>query len=353
MSNNIRQQKNDIPPSLKAQGKSCSPGMEGFSPEFRDPEHYIIDITYRIWEERGIDLIRQWYAPDCLVRTPHGLTDSVEPVVAGTAATLEEFPDRQLLPEDIIIGLKEKGFHSSHRVRSTATHRGDGSFGKATGKAITMLTIADCLCLENMIVEEWLVRDQAAMALQLGLDPVAFGTSLGKAAPEKYALPGKVLEARWADPQGFRIEGDEQPARKLIGKLEELWGAGTEAARLSAARDSHDRALRFEGPGGLLSYGREPMTAAVAGITASIPDGQFKVHHAITRRDEESPVRIALRWSYSGTHEGEGRYGKPTSCPLTVLGASHFELRKGKVINEWMLLDDLAMWAQISGWDRA
>ena len=35
---------------------------------------YILGITFEIWEERGIELIHQYYAPDCVV---HGL-DAVQ-----------------------------------------------------------------------------------------------------------------------------------------------------------------------------------------------------------------------------------------------------------------------------------
>ena len=84
--------------------------MKNFSPEFKTPEQYITDITYKIWEERGIGRIRDWYAADGPVRTPHGVTTSVEIVVQGTLETLHEFPDRQLLPEDIIIGDTAEGF---------------------------------------------------------------------------------------------------------------------------------------------------------------------------------------------------------------------------------------------------
>ncbi|MEZ4726080.1 MAG: hypothetical protein R3E79_02980 [Caldilineaceae bacterium] len=98
--------------------------MQNFSAEFETPEQYIIDITYKIWEARGIGRIRDWYAADCPVRTPHGVSDNVAAVISSTLSALHEFPDRQLLAEDIIIGDKANGFYSSHRVRSTATHLG-------------------------------------------------------------------------------------------------------------------------------------------------------------------------------------------------------------------------------------
>ena len=79
-------------------------GMKGFSDEFQSPEHYIIDITYRIWEERGLERIRDWYSDDCPVKTPMSFSVGVDPVIAGTQATLDEFPDRHLLADDVIIG---------------------------------------------------------------------------------------------------------------------------------------------------------------------------------------------------------------------------------------------------------
>ena len=107
-------------------------GMQGFSDHFTSPEHYIIDITYRIWEERGVDLIKDWYSVDCPVKTPMSYSVGVDPVIAGTWATLNEFPDRHLLAEDIIIGdWSDEVFYSSHRVRSPATKLGDGLFGPA------------------------------------------------------------------------------------------------------------------------------------------------------------------------------------------------------------------------------
>ena len=56
-------------------------------------------------------------------------------VVKASYATLEEFPDRQLLGEDVIwIGNEHDGYLSSHRILTRATHLNDGVYGKATGK---------------------------------------------------------------------------------------------------------------------------------------------------------------------------------------------------------------------------
>jgi len=55
-----------------------------------------------------------------------------------------------------------------------------------------------------------------------------------------------------------------------------------------------------------------------------------------------------MRWSYCGNHSGYGRYGEPTGCPIALLGISHFELRDDKILNEWQVVDETAVYAQIA-----
>jgi hypothetical protein len=138
-----------------------------FSAEYATLHDYIIGITEQIWEGRQIDLIRRYYSPDCWLLTPSGIVTGVEAVITGTKATLAMFPDRELLGEDVIWSNdgQKRGLLSSHRIISPMTHRGDGVFGKATGRTMRIRTIADCLVVGDVITEEWLVRDQGAMAL--------------------------------------------------------------------------------------------------------------------------------------------------------------------------------------------
>ncbi len=318
--------------------------MKNFSPEFKTPEQYIIDVTYKIWEERGIGRIRDWYAVDCPVRTPHGVTNSVESVVQSTLETLHEFPDRQLLPEDIIIGDTSEGFLSSHRVRSTATHSGNGFFGLATNRPIMMLTIADCLCEKDRVVEEWLVRDQAGMALQLGCDPVELGKGLGEKKPENYSIGNDSMTKRWSDPNGITIIGSKEISDRIIKTYDSIWND----KNLNIMEENYDRAIRFEGPTAHLSYGRFRTGNFFKSVLASIPDGRFQPHHIIVKQETEKAVRVALRWSYCGSHNGRGRYGAPSGVPLALLGISQFELRQGRIVNEWLLLDETAIYAQIA-----
>jgi len=81
---------------------------------------------------------------------------------------------------------------------------------------------------------------------------------------------------------------------------------------------------------------------------ASIPDDRFDPYHIIVSQQAENAIRVALRWSYCGMHVGYGRYGEPSSSPLALLGISHFELRDGLIKNEWMMVDETALYAQMT-----
>jgi predicted ester cyclase len=221
---------------------------------------------------------------------------------------------------------------------------GDGAFGTATQHPIVMLTIADCLCRDNQVVEEWLVRDQAGIAQQLGLDSIQHGKAMGLQNPENYTIGNEVFTKRWNAPDGLTIVGDEKLANRIIQTYDAIWND----KNLKVMDENYDRAIRFEGPSSELHYGRYPTGNFYNSLLAAIPDGSFEPHHVIVKEEAERAVRVALRWSYAGSHSGYGRYGEPTQAPLSILGISHFELREGKIVNEWMCIDETAIYAQIA-----
>ncbi len=143
--------------------------MKGFDKKFRDFPDYILGITKEIWEDRGIATLNHYYGEDMYLRMPMGAYRGNQGVIAKTMGTLVEFPDRQLLGEDVIwSGDPEAGMLSSHRLYCTGTHLGESQFGPATGKSVHFRAIADCFAIHNSITDEWLVRDYGGIAKQLG-----------------------------------------------------------------------------------------------------------------------------------------------------------------------------------------
>lgn len=319
--------------------------MNGFDTEFKDLRDFILKITYRIWEEGGIDRIRDYYNESTPLKAPLNVMHSAEEMVQSTRETLQIFPDRQLYGEDVIGVENPAGtYYSSHRILSTMTHEGDGMFGSPTGKKVVTRTIADCVCRENQVVDEWLVRDQSAIVLQLGLDPETFGAQLAQAdrASGTPAPEPEALVARWTGPpDSGLIQGD---AKRIADSYQAVWEAGD----FGALNDTHDRACQGFAPGGEALYGRDGLADFLTGMRAAIPDGVYRVHHWIEERENEKNPRIALRWSVAGTHSGMGRFGSPTGSPVVILGISHLELQYGSVVREYQGIDELSIWTQIA-----
>ena len=311
--------------------------MAGFDPEFRDLDHYIRVITARIWEGRRIDDIYTYYADPCIVETPSFVSSSVQDVVSGTKATLAQFPDRRLLAEDIIeSGDAEAGFLSSHRVISTMTHLGDGNFGRATRCKIHVRTIADCVCKDNRIIHEWLVRDQAAIALQIGI------------APRALAQRWLDERGRWtkpaagAAPVGYRSHISRDPvAQNYASAIHDFANCKGKPSL------AYDDAVHHLGPGNQTRYGQDEVAESWQKMFSALAIQSFDIEHLAMQRGEGRADRTALRWRAIATHIGAGRYGEPTGKTVEIMGINHAEFFNGRVLREWVLIDDIALWMQI------
>ncbi|WP_412563593.1 ester cyclase [Thalassobius sp. MITS945101] len=322
--------------------------MKGFDPKFTDFPDYIVGITKEIWEDRGLATLHEYYAPDIVVRMPGSVSTGNQGVIAATAATLAEFPDRALLGEDVIwSGTPEEGMLSSHRIMSTATHLGDGMFGPATGKKLAYRILADCHAKNNAIDDEWLIRDNGAVVRQMGWDPKDFTRDLiaregGPEACVKPLSPANDLEGPYKG-RGNDNAWGQRHADLLSAMM---------AADMAAVEREYDRAVQTEYPGGASGHSWDPVDRFWMSLRAAMPSAKFTIHHQIGRDDPNMPPRSALRWSLHGKHDGWGCFGAPTGAELYVLGISHAEwgeLIGGqiKLRREWTLFDETAIWKQI------
>ena len=315
--------------------------LPGFDAEFTSLDGYIRIITARIWEGRQTDSIHRYYSSDCAVITPGGTSQGVEAVVRGTLETLQQFPDRRLLCEDIVTaGEAERGFLSSHRISSTMTHQGDGLFGTATGRPVRVRTVADCVCVGNRIVHEWLVRDQGAIALQLGSTPQALARAwlASKGAPT-LPLWQPPAPSSWQDPMH-----DTAGARLLADTYRAVW-----AGQLNALQASVDEAVALQLPGGQATFGVAAAEAFWFGYTAAFSGAVLHIDSLAERIEPGRTPRVAMRWRLQGRHSGGGRFGAATQQPVEILGITHAEVdhTRGRILREWILIDEVALWMQI------
>jgi hypothetical protein len=323
-----------------------SAAMQGFHAEFRNLDDYIRVITDRIWEGRQIESIRDYYSDPCVVITPSGATTDVQSVIDGTKATLAQFPDRRLLAEDVIeSGNAQEGFLSSHRIISTMTHLGDGNFGKATGRKIHVRTVADCVCKDNRIVHEWLVRDQGAIARAVGTTPQALAVQWLKARKEKLAIPLPLPPAPlwWHNPMSQ--EPLAQAYAEQIGYL---------LSRQASNSKLYDEAVCSISSSNHMAYGRVETQHRWQELASSLQVNRYIVE-SLTFMNASSSLgrapRLALRWRVQAQSTGQGLFAGLPGKSLDILGINHVEFVKiGKeweVHREWVLLDEVAVWMQL------
>ena len=319
-----------------------SPGHTGHGYDIVD---YILGITREIWEERGVGpALQRYYADNVLLRSPAGMVTDRQGVIASTLQTLHEFPDRQLLGEDVIWrGDEENGFLSSHRLTSAMTHTGNGSYGPPTNRPVRARVIAECVVRNDRVVEEWLVRDQGAIAACLGVTAQELAQrqvendlrtrgSVAFFSPD-IDVPGEYVEL---------IDDDEESRAYADG-----WRAIWEGKEPAVIRQLYHDGACVYAPGGGLLHGHIDMDRFVLGYLAAFPDLRFTVDNLIVNRDPGLPTRLAMRWHIEATHSGWGSFGAPGGVSVYIMGLTHACMVNGRLTMEWILIDEVSVWKQI------
>jgi len=319
--------------------------MSQFDPKFKDFPDYILGITREIWEDRGVGpALKRYYADDIIVRSPTGVQDSNASVTASTLQTIHEFPDRQLVGEDVIWeGSEEVGYTSSHRLTSVMRHTGSGAYGSATGALVTTRIIAECVVRNNQVVEEWLVRDQAAFARSLGREPYDLAkehveADLRTFGEVQYFTPDRDKAGPYVN---LMDKGDT--AKRYAGIWDRVWGEKD----LSVIRDGYHTGCSVFAPGGETLIGHSRVDVWAVSYLSAFPDIAFVCDHMMVNRDAGYPERVAMRFTMTGTHRGYGRFGEPTGAPIHIMGLTQAYMVDGKILMEWVCLDEVAIWKQI------
>ena len=314
------------------------------SPYHSVPE-FIYGITREIWEDRGLQgKLKRYYAPNIALRAATGFTNTNAGVLAQTLQTLHQFPDRQLVGEDVIWrDCGDGSFLSSHRLMSCMTHSSDGSYGPASGANVRSRIIAECWVKDQVVVEEWLVRDQAAFAHCIGKTPKQLAremadADLARGMPIGFFTPAQDQPSRYP-----ATLADDPAALAYCEGMTQIW----QHKQTAAIRDVYFQGAHLHTPGGHTRYGHRDIDQFFISYLASFPDAELKIHSSIVNRENERPVRVAVRWSLDATHCGYGHFGEPTGAPVHVMGLSHAHLTSGQVMSEWLMTDEVAIWQQI------
>ena len=317
--------------------------MKGFNKKYKNFPDYILKITKQIWEGKDVESIGEFYTKNIPVRSPFGITYGNKPVIEATYNTLKEFPNRQLMGEDVIWnGNDNNGYHSSHRILSKGTHLGDGFYGKPMGKDIYYRVIADCACKDNQVYDEWIVRDQGAMVRQIGYTPKEFAQIMidnegGLEKANKLFDKNDIKPSNY-EPEQVKINSAGERYSKILSKV----------FREGYKFQDYNRASTIYWPGNKIGHGREDVSKLWNSLKEILTDTKFSIEHIGYLDEPNKNPRASIRWFLEGVHSKDSEdYGKKTNSKLFFMGINHVELNQDGVIREWVLFDEVAIWKQI------
>ena len=315
--------------------------MKGFDPQFKDLTDYIIKITAEIWEGRAVGAIDKYYDKKAVRHTPYGDQVGVATIIEDTLRLLDEFPDRQLLPQDVIGDQKANDYHSSHRIIAVMHNRGEGFYGLPSGELIQTYAIADCAVRANQIYEEWELHDSKGLVLQMGYEPIEFVRT--KLLPKHIKSPAASKPIKTRRGIGHQNKPDSDAAENYVRLLRAIW----EEANLAIIGDYYHPACTLFLPGNLVSYGCDAADAFFMSYLAAFSKIRLSVAKVTTNQEKGMPLRVAVRWNIKAKHTGSGRFGEPSSAPVEFMAISHLHFYRGKILAEWLLIDELAILLQI------
>jgi hypothetical protein len=327
--------------------------LKGFDEEFIDIVDYIVRITHRIWEQKNVGLCNQYYAEYCPVHTLGAYADAVSSVVSGTLQTISAFPDRSLIGENVVwrdLGPNE-GYYSSHRITSIMTNKGPSEFGEATHETGRVTTIADCICIENKIVYEWLVRDNSFLVKQLGIDVLDASEHFAK-------IPAHPKHESWRQAEISRVRAQEPsehqwkaPIDKASVEFSNRWlDTLFNQKNFGKANTFYHLNAKLQWPGGRQAVGLPGIIGTIIQWLAACPEAQVTCDHVCTVPFDQGKdvIDIAIRWSLTGSFSSKDkRLSMYRGQEFFILGASHLRLVDGKISEEWTVFDEVAAYANL------
>ncbi|GAC1628561.1 MAG: ester cyclase [Chloroflexota bacterium] len=330
---------------MAAAGSGRNQPMEGFSPDYTDIVDYIIRSTHKMWEEGALGLLYQHYAENTVVWSDWGVNYGRERTMEYVIQRQSSFPDLRGYADDVIwAGDDTQGFRTSHRGTQIGHNYGPSKYGPATGRRVQFQSIANCVVRNNRVSEEWLVHDELTVVRQLGLDVHEvlrdLTEQLSAGAPadiiaEVPRVQGQTTPTLYQpkrpglfDVEDFvRLAFDEIWNWRLLNKIPGYYAANTP----------------FHAPSDRQLYGQGAIRAFVLAILAAFPDGMIEIDDLYWNGNEKEGYRVAIRWTFMGTHRGLGIYGKATGRPIRLIGSTQQRIKDGKIVEEWTFFNELAL----------
>jgi len=313
---------------------------------FESPEEYICGWTDLIWEDYGLGRLGEHYAADLVVHSAYGPIKGMETVLRGSLVKKSSFPTRVGTAEDVICESRgPDAFVSHHRVFHSGPQLGWSTYGPANSNNSESRNIAICLVRDAVVVEEWVVRDEYRVVTTLGHDPAAVARTLAFTGEEEglFATPAPADVLRLGE-SGPRPDSHGAEAAFINEFITDVWGR----RHLERVPEFTQRDLFLETTRARVRTRVNNYQMDLTQMLAPFPDATIEVRDIAVDTADEQGTRIGVLWRLAGTYDGAPIYGPVTESPVEILGSSQFLLRKGKIIHEWRVFDEIAVMTQIA-----
>lgn len=325
--------------------------MQGFESSYRNIIDYIVRITHRIWEDLDVEYIDDTYSDNSRVYDDYGLQLGNRKIIADTHHTTGAFSNIQLIADEVVwAGNEEVGFHTSHRTIIRGTNDGDSKYGPATGKQVDVLVIANCVALGNEIFLEHVLYNNSSLLRQLGLDLNQMAVKMASDPPAGWPRDDGVWrELRQAtSPEQALSVSSPVPGFDVDGfvrsNMDQLWNCRD----FEVLAKNYAGNFSFHGPTGRSFSGVLPYRKLLESLQSTFPDLCVQVDEVYWMGNEDDGYLTSERWSATGTHHGGGLYGPGSGCEVQIWGITQHRIKQGRILDEWMLFNELDLMMQIA-----
>ncbi|MEC3861325.1 ester cyclase [Mesobacterium sp. TK19101] len=295
---------------------------------FTDPAQPIRSAVRTLWDSREFGRTPQRFSDDAVIMDAGEGVMGLRRFASLRQGVLAAFPDFRSEVEDAICVPTDQGILASVRMICTATHGRNGPYGAASQMPLAFRTMLLVEETGGVIRAAWQIRDQGALLRTTGNDPEGWArTHPGQTRtdPMPTLQDGNPWANSYADILRSVMEGD-----------------------LAILYRGFDPGAELFLPGGHIGSGPEAADVFWLSLRAALPSAEFAITAAIGADDPLCPPRVALHWQLTGVHDGWGLFGAPSGRTLTVQGVSQAEFGPNGLRREWTVLDELAVWQQIT-----
>jgi steroid delta-isomerase-like uncharacterized protein len=127
-------------------------------------------------------------------------------------------------------------------------------------------------------------------------------------------------------------------ARTNKQAVQRLYESGINTGDLSLA----DQLIADDYVSPLGERGPAAFRRTISGLRAGFPDIHFTVEDLVAEGD-----RVAVRWTWRGTHKGPFGGFPPSDRPMTSSGQAVYQMKDGKVTRIWLETDRLGFLQQV------